>query len=52
MATIAPIKVFFKYSMELIAVSPVLSYYLKLYGVNKGFEIMKANPAAGTPDVK
>lgn len=29
-----------------------MSYYCKLYGVNKGFEIMKANPAASTPDVK
>lgn len=52
MASIAPVKVYFKYSMELVTISPVLSYYLKLYGVNKGFEIMKANPAAGTPEVK
>jgi hypothetical protein len=30
----------------------VVAYYLKLYGVNKGFELMKQNPAAGTPEVK
>lgn len=51
-SALAPIKAYFKYSMELTQVSPVMAYYCKLYGVNKGFEIMKTNPAAATSDVK
>jgi len=52
MSAIAPIKPYFKYSLELLQASPTMSYYCKLYGVNKGFELMKSNPAAATPDVK
>jgi hypothetical protein len=52
MSAIAPIKAYFKYSLDLLQASPVMSYYCKLYGVNKGFELMKSNPAAATPDVK
>lgn len=51
-SAMTPIKAYFKYSMELLQVSPVMAYYCKLYGVNKGFEIMKTTPAASTPDVK
>jgi hypothetical protein len=52
MSAIAPIKPYFKYSMELQQIAPAMSYYCKFYGVNKGFELMKANPSAQTPDVK
>lgn len=52
MSAIAPIKPYFKYSMDLIQIAPVVSYYCKLYGVNKGFELMKATPGAQTPEVK
>jgi hypothetical protein len=52
MSALNPIKAYFKYSMELLSVSPVLSYYCKLYGVTKGFEVMKSSPAVGTPEVK
>ena len=38
--------------MDLLQISPVVSYYCKLHGVNKGFEIMKTNPAAQSPEVK
>ena len=52
MSALAPIKAYFKYSFDLLQASPVMSYYCKLYGVNKGFELMKSNPSASTPDVK
>jgi len=52
MSAIAPIKPFFKYGMELASISPVVSYYCKFYGVNKGFELMKSNSSAQTPEVK
>ena len=43
MSILAPVKAYFKYSMELKQHVPVMAYYCKLYGVNKGFELMKAN---------
>ena len=52
MSALAPIKPYFKYSMDLQQSSPVVAYYLKLHGVNKGFDLIKSNPAAGTPEVK
>ena len=52
MSAIAPIKPYFKYGMELAQISPVVSYYCKFYGVNKGFEIMKQSSSAQTPEVK
>jgi hypothetical protein len=30
----------------------VVAYYLKLYGVNQGFELLKKDPSVGTPEVK
>ena len=41
MSIIAPVKPYFKYSMELKQPVPVLAYFCKLYGVQKGFELMK-----------
>ena len=41
MSVLAPAKAYFKYSLELKQHVPVLAYYLKLFGVNKGFELMK-----------
>ena len=45
MSILAPAKAYFKYSLELKAHFPVIAYYCKLYGVTKGFEVMKQNPA-------
>ena len=41
MSVIAPVKPYFKYSMDLRAHVPVVAYYSKLYAVQKGFELMK-----------
>lgn len=49
MSILGPVKSYFKYSMELRDLMPVVAYYCKLYAVNKGFELMKAN--AGSPNV-
>lgn len=49
MSILAPVKAYFKYSMELKQHVPVMAYYCKLYGVNKGFELMKAN--AQSPNI-
>jgi len=43
MSILAPAKAYFKYSMELKQVLPVIAYYCKLYGVTKGFDLMKLN---------
>ena len=40
---IAPVKPFFKYSMDMKAAVPVVAYYCQLYGVQKGLEIVKAD---------
>ena len=42
---LGPAKAYFKYSFELKAHFPVIAYYCKLFGVTKGFEVMKQNPA-------
>jgi len=47
MSILGPVKSYFKYALELKQVYPVIAYYCKLFGVNKGFELMKAN--AGNP---
>ena len=50
MSILAPVKAYFKYSMELKMHVPVVAYYCKLYAVNKGFDLMKqnqGNPALG-----
>ena len=41
MSLIAPVKPFFKYSMDLRVPLPVVGYYCQLYGVQKGLEIVK-----------
>ena len=46
MSIIAPIKAYFKYSMELKSYVPTVAYYCKLYAVNKGFDLMKQNPSS------
>lgn len=43
MSVLAPVKAYFKYSMELKQHLPVIAYYCKLYGVTKGFDLMKSN---------
>ena len=43
MSVLGPVRAYFKYAMELKTLSPIVAYYLKLYGVNKGFDIMKQN---------
>lgn len=43
MSILAPVKAYFKYSMELKAHVPTVAYYCKLYAVTKGFELMKQN---------
>jgi hypothetical protein len=43
MSILAPVKAYFKYSMELKQHVPVIAYYCKLYAVNKGFDLMKQN---------
>ena len=40
MSILAPIKAYFKYSMELKQHLPVIAYYCKLYAVQKGFDLM------------
>jgi vacuolar protein sorting-associated protein VTA1 len=45
MSILAPIKAYFKYSMELKQHVPVVAYYCKLYAVQKGFDLMKQNAA-------
>jgi hypothetical protein len=42
MSIIAPVKPYFKYSMDLQKSVPVVSYYCKLYAVTKGLELMRA----------
>lgn len=49
MSILAPVKVYFKHAMDLRQAVPVVAYYCKLYGVNKGFEIMKQN--ASSPNI-
>lgn len=41
MSLIAPVKPFFKYSMDLKTPVPIVAYYCQLYGVQKGLEIVK-----------
>ena len=41
MSIIAPVKPYFKYAMELKQAVPVLAYFCKLYGVQRGFDLMK-----------
>ena len=43
MSLIAPVKPFFKYSMDLRQALPVVGYYCQLYGVQKGLEIVKTD---------
>lgn len=43
MSILAPVKAYFKYAMELKQHLPVIAYYCKLYGVTKGFDLMKSN---------
>ena len=49
MSILAPAKAYFKYSLELKAHFPVIAYYCKLYGVTKGFDVMKQN--SGDPKI-
>lgn len=49
MSILAPIKSYFKYSMELKQHVPVVAYYCKLYAVQKGFDLMKQN--ATSPNI-
>ena len=44
MSVIAPVKPYFKYAMDLKGSVPAMAYYCKLYGVQKGFELMKKAP--------
>lgn len=53
MSLLAPIKPFFKYSMDLNSQFPVVAYYLKFYAVTKGFDLLKAAPqGSNTTDQK
>jgi hypothetical protein len=49
MSILAPVKAYFKYSMDLRQSFPVVAYYCKLYGVTKGFDVMKQN--AQSPNI-
>ncbi len=44
MSAIAPIKPYFKYSMDLSKFAPEVAYYCKFYGVTKGMDLMKSAP--------
>lgn len=43
MSLIAPVKPYFKYSMDMKMALPVVAYYCQLYGVQKGLEIVKSD---------
>jgi hypothetical protein len=51
MSIIAPVKAYFKYSMDLSKQVPMVAYYCKLYGVTKGLELMK-NAGGENKEVK
>jgi len=51
MSLIAPIKPYFKYSMDLAKSVPVVAYYCKFYAVNKGLELLK-NAQGDTKEAK
>ena len=44
MSIIAPVKPYFKYSIDLKTAVPVMSFYCKLYAVQKGYELMQKAP--------
>ncbi len=44
MSAIAPVKPYFRYSLELKEHSIVVAYYCKFYGVQKGLDLVKAAP--------
>lgn len=43
MSIIAPIKPYIKYSMDMRQALPVVSYYCKIFAIQKGFEIIKSD---------
>ena len=43
MSLLGPVKPFFKYSMDMKLSLPVVAYYCQLYGITKGFEIIKGD---------
>jgi hypothetical protein len=43
MSVLGPVKPFFTYAAELRSV-PIMAYHCKLYAVQKGFQLCKANP--------
>ena len=43
MSLIAPIKPYIKYSMDMRQALPVVSYYCKIFAIQKGFEIVKSD---------
>jgi vacuolar protein sorting-associated protein VTA1 len=51
MSIIAPVKPYFKYSMDLKDAVPVVAYYCKLYAVNRGLDLLRAAPG-DTKEVK
>jgi vacuolar protein sorting-associated protein VTA1 len=44
MSALAPVKPYFKYSMDMRASLPVIAYYSQLFAVQNGLKIMKAQP--------
>lgn len=40
---LAPVKPFFKYSMDMRTSMPIVAYYCQLYAVQKGLEIVKSD---------
>ena len=47
---IAPIKPFFKYSMDLKGTVPIVAYYCQLYAIQKGLEIIKTDQSGRDKD--
>jgi len=43
-SVLGPVKPFFTYSAELRTGVPIMAYNCKLYAVQKGFQLCKANP--------
>lgn len=41
MSIIAPVKPYFKYSLELLKVSPEVAYYCKFFAVTKGLDLVR-----------
>lgn len=53
MSVIASVKPYLKYSLELTAHVPIMAYYCKLYAVQKGFDLIKADTSgADTTNAK